>query len=443
MSLVLGSPEFYTRLATLLAMVVVYRLGNHIPIPGTQTLVLDGTGMAERFAALLGSDTPANIFILSVGPLMNAHLVMGALQLLTPVKQHFAMLHQQGQEHVVQSYTTTLFFISAFLQAAAQSRAFALAAAPGRPFDWRWLALSTATMMAGSAVCRLLCSTIEEKGLGDGLGVFIATGTALGYSRFLWAVAGQLRASPPPPLRLLAALGLCFATVAGVVYVQGLELRLPLAYHRARGGSALGGFAARLASMPIVQALGRARGGAGDEAGGVAVAAAERHAFFPIALCPQGTRTLLFVNFWVSMFQVPLNLLGLSTLFNSPWAYAALIFLVEAPNIGDTSPQLASYLAMGEAGVTGISPGTATAAVLSRTRQQLRLLNAGFLAAAWLSTAWVDAAVAALVGAPAGCLQLLLLVSIFTGGTRQLAALATPVRLEAELARERALMGRA
>ncbi|KFM24799.1 hypothetical protein F751_1678 [Auxenochlorella protothecoides] len=260
-------------------------------------------------------------------------------------------------------------------------------------------------MMAGSAVCRLLCSTIEEKGLGDGLGVFIATGTALGgrgvreypfgYSRFLWDVAGQLRASPPPPLRLLAALGLCFATVAGVVYVQGLELRLPLAYHRARGGSAL------------------------------------------------GTRTLLFVNFWVSMFQVPLNLLGLSTLFNSPWAYAALIFLVEAPNIGDTSPQLASYLAMGEAGVTGISPGTATAAVLSRTRQQLRLLNAGFLAAAWLSTAWVDAAVAALVGAPAGCLQLLLLVSIFTGGTRQLAALATPVRLEAELARERALMGRA
>lgn len=166
---------------------------------------------------------------------------------------------------------------------------------------------------------------------------------------------------------------------------------------------------------------------------------------------------------------------------------------MEAPNIGDTSPQLASYLAMvrrvvgatpspppalpvhlprstlsverclrtlpmpsspaptfhrnlnpqGEAGVTGISPGTATAAVLSRTRQQLRLLNAGFLAAAWLSTAWVDAAVAALVGAPAGCLQLLLLVSIFTGGTRQLAALATPVRLEAELARERALMGRA
>lgn len=34
---------------------------------GTQTLVLDGTGMAERFAALLGSDTPANIFILRCG----------------------------------------------------------------------------------------------------------------------------------------------------------------------------------------------------------------------------------------------------------------------------------------------------------------------------------------------------------------------------------------
>ena len=38
--------------------------------------------------------------------------------------------------------------------------------------------------------------------------------------------------------------------------------------------------------------------------------------------------------------------LGLERLLASPWTYAALIFLVEAPNIGDTSAQLAEYLAM-------------------------------------------------------------------------------------------------
>ena len=35
--------------------------------------------------------------------------------------------------------------------------------------------------------------------------------------------------------------------------------------------------------------------------------AVEKGSYFPITLSPQGTRTLLFVNFWVSMFRWPLR----------------------------------------------------------------------------------------------------------------------------------------
>ena len=94
----------------------------------------------------------------------------------------------------------------------------------------------------------------------------------------------------------------------------------------------------------------------------------------------------------------------------------------------------------GEAGVQGVSPGSATAAVLSRKRQQLRLLNAAFLAAIWLISGIVDGAVALLIGAPAGVLPLLLLASIYTGMSRQLAALSTLPKLEMEMRRERELL---
>lgn len=45
---------------------------------------------------------------------------------------------------------------------------------------WAWVAASSACLMLGAVICRALCDAVEKKGLGDGLGLFIATGTSLG-----------------------------------------------------------------------------------------------------------------------------------------------------------------------------------------------------------------------------------------------------------------------
>lgn len=45
---------------------------------------------------------------------------------------------------------------------------------------WAWMAASSACLMLGAVICRALCDAVEKKGLGDGLGLFIATGTSLG-----------------------------------------------------------------------------------------------------------------------------------------------------------------------------------------------------------------------------------------------------------------------
>lgn len=74
------------------------------------------TGSGGQLAELFGADAPANVFSLSVGPLMNAHLILGTLQLLPPVRRHLGLLRQQGQGHVVERYVTSLFVISGLVQ---------------------------------------------------------------------------------------------------------------------------------------------------------------------------------------------------------------------------------------------------------------------------------------------------------------------------------------
>lgn len=63
-SLVLGSAEFYTRLATLVAMIAVYRLGNHIPIPGEGAVgSWDQPAMGSGRAGTLAHPAPFQLIL--------------------------------------------------------------------------------------------------------------------------------------------------------------------------------------------------------------------------------------------------------------------------------------------------------------------------------------------------------------------------------------------
>lgn len=72
-----------------------------------------------------------------------------------------------------------------------------------------------------------------------------------------------------------------------------------------------------------------------------------------------------------------------------------------------------------DGGIPNLSPGDPTLRYFAQRRQQLKLLNAALLAALSLAARAVDAASTALIGVPAGCLSLLLLVSTAALGTRQ------------------------
>ena len=82
-------------------------------------------------------------------------------------------------------------------------------------------------------------------------------------------------------------------------------------------------------------------------------------------------------------------------------------------------PPLPHNRLQSDAGIPGLSPGEPTLRYFAERRQQLKLLNAALLAVLSLAARAVDAASTALIGVPAGCISILLLVSTAALGTRQ------------------------
>ena len=101
------------------------------------------------------------------------------------------------------------------------------------------------------------------------------------------------------------------------------------------------------------------------------------------------------------------------------------------PHLPSPSPSLRStaplplpahplpHQSQSDAGIPNLSPGNPTLQYFAEKRQQLKFLNAALLAALSLAARAVDAASVALIGVPAGCLSVLLLVSTAALGTRQ------------------------
>jgi preprotein translocase subunit SecY len=446
----LGSVELLRRAAVTLSMVALVRIGHYIPVPGlnipeimsylastTSTAAATTAATAatatttpaammplSMLSMLTGSqELPGNMFLLSITPYMSAYLMLSALQLVPEFRKTMNQLRDQGRHgrELINHYVNTMFVVCAVVQAIIESNALVSIAATTTA-GWVFKIQTAVTLMAGAVICKFAVQTVEQWGLGDGTGVVIGAGIALSYSQTLLNVISVLFAAPPHPAALAAALGIIFALVAVVVWVQGIELRLPLTFFTSRRSTSQ-------SNHPVLRTLSK---------GVDSTAALNAQQLLPLRLSPQGTRQLLFASFWVSTLATPIKWAGLGPdILSDPWAFAGLVFSLEAVSIGDATPrQAADFLAQSDTGIQGLSPGVDTERFLSSRRRQMKFLNAAFIAGVSLAARAVDAACGQLIGVPLGCLNLLLLVSTVLSGVRQVDALTQGPKVEKMIAEE-------
>ncbi len=219
------------------AMLIVYRIGSHIPVPGLdpgEFEKLVGQGGLFGFLDIVtgGAFRLATIFAMSITPYINASIIMNLLTVAIPSLERLAKEGEEGRKKIAQ-YTRYGTVILGFLQASGLYWGMK-GAVVGGGNTWNYITI-TLTFTAGTAFLMWLGEQITEKGIGNGISLIIfagivsrgPNGAAALYTN--WDL-GNFGPKFVGFFVVLAILALFVALIAGVIWVQQAERRIPIQY---------------------------------------------------------------------------------------------------------------------------------------------------------------------------------------------------------------------
>jgi len=228
-------PELKKRIVFTLALLVVYRIGVHVPVPGIDSVALAeifdrarGTilGIFNMFSG--GALERLSVFALGIMPYISASII---LQLMTVVIPHLEQLKKEGEagRKKITQYTRYGTVILSVIQGFGISIGLERMGAVIDP-GWGFRIMSVITLTAGTAFIMWLGEQITERGIGNGISLIIFAGivarmpTAIGNT-FRLVSTGAMGIFPVIVLVLLMV-----AVVAAIIFVEQGQRRIPVQY---------------------------------------------------------------------------------------------------------------------------------------------------------------------------------------------------------------------
>jgi len=243
-------PDLRKRILFTLAMLAVYRLGNHIATPGINADKLQQffeqqrgsfLGLVDMFSG--GNLRRLTIFALGIMPYITASII---LQLLTVVYEPLAKLQKEGElgRKKITQWTRYLTVILSSLQSlgiaiSLQRGEFVLE--PGAKF----ILMTILTLTTGSAFIMWLGEQITERGVGNGMSLLIFAGIVVGLPRGVADLYDKIKTNAWgafTPVAIVMLLAVMVVVVAFIVFVERSERRIPVQYaKRVVGRKVMGG----------------------------------------------------------------------------------------------------------------------------------------------------------------------------------------------------------
>ncbi len=234
------TPDLRKKLLFTLGIIVLYRLGSHIPTPGVSYSAIQQCmknapntgflGLANLFSG--GALLQLSIFALGIMPYITASIIV---QLLTVVIPRFETLKKEGQsgQAKMTQYTRYLTIGLAILQSATL---ITFAQNPTALFGATCtnilvddsiptILIMVLTMTAGTGLIMWLGELITDKGIGNGMSLLIFTSIAARFPVSLWQIKKQ-----QGWFTFLVVIALGFLIIALVVFVEQSQRRIPVQY---------------------------------------------------------------------------------------------------------------------------------------------------------------------------------------------------------------------
>lgn len=361
--------ELRKRILFTLMMLVVYRIGSNIPVPGINRAYLSQmfsgeTGLLDLFDLFSGgSFSNFTIFALSITPYVTASIIV---QLLTIALPYFERLSKEGNEGHKKMATITRYMT--VVLGLIQAIGLTVGLFKNAVVDKSAFASITIIMVltAGTVFLMWLGEQINEYGIGNGISLIIFAGIVDRFPTFVRNTYAQVSEGAISGVAVLTLLIVSVMLVMVIILFEQGVRKIPVQYAKRVVGRKMYGGQSTHIPMKV------------NQAGVIPIIFSLSLLQFPLIVTYFAPKSAYadFVNKYISPSGDP----GL-------WIYVVLnvvltmFFTYFYTAITFNPTEVAENMRQSGGFVPGIRPGTATVEYLSRVMSRLCFSGGLFLAA--------------------------------------------------------------
>ena len=354
-----------------IGLLLVYRIGCFIPVPGLDYAAMKETIEGNVFLNIMsaltgGSLAMGSLFAMGIGPYINSSIIMQLLTVAIPPLERLQKEGEEGRKKIAQ-YTRIVTVLLAIIQAVGilLGSGDLLDTAILPDAQWLLYTLVILIMVGGSSLTMWLGERITEHGVGNGIsllifvGILSTAGTAI-LNNFTLMSTGDLNA-------IWQFIGFIVAVVVifgVIVYVDLAERKIPVQYAKQVKGRKMYGGQSTFIPMKV------------NASGVMPLIFAYALLSFPQLICNMFDPNMNwgFTNWWnewVGMGTWIYSILVAILIIFFAFFYAQIQF-----NAEDVSRNIQQYGGF----IPGIRPGKPTTDYLAKINNRITLFGAIFLA---------------------------------------------------------------
>jgi len=364
-------PDLRKKILFTLAIIALYRLGSHVPVPNVDVaqlqevrgLTRSGGLSALQFIDLFSGGALTNfaVFALGILPYITSSIIM---QLLTVVIPRLEQWQKQGEVGVkkITQWTRYMTVTLALIQSTGLVFLFhsGQIGVPGgvvRVFTPPRVALMVLTMTAGTAMIMWMGELITQRGIGNGMSILIFTSV---ISRLPAQGAAILNQAGQFKFFFLLALGI--GIIVAVVFMEQGQRRIPVQYAKRVVGRRMTSGGSTYIPLKV------------NQAGVIPIIFASSVLYFPVLL-QNVIHWQPFQNF-VNNYLVRQGSVYYMLIFGTLIVFFSYFYTAIQFNPLDTADNIRKYGGF----IPGIRPGKPTADYLSNVLNRITLPGSLFLA---------------------------------------------------------------
>ncbi|MFN7178924.1 preprotein translocase subunit SecY [Hyphomonas sp.] len=227
--------DLQARILFTLGILVLYRLGTFIPIPG-----LDPAQYAYLFeqqsGGILGSMNMfaggaverMGIFALNVMPYITASIIIQMMTTASPTLEKLKKEGEAGRKQINQ-YTRYLTLVFALVQSFAIAAGLAAVRLEGIS-SWFFILTGVVTLTGGTMLLMWMGEQITARGIGNGISLIIFAGIIAEMPKAIFNLIAQARTTSIDIGFVLAIIVMVLALIVFIVFIERSQRRLIIHY---------------------------------------------------------------------------------------------------------------------------------------------------------------------------------------------------------------------